>query len=273
VTKVRDVGPRTDTISRISAASSAIGTFKSGTVFNKVNYIPPGRVIVDNSTTPPSYTWTTFRLRDTYTQTTTPSINDFEAQYIIALFGVRPTLNVSNQPEILTLGNPGMTADLDANQTLTFFLTGMPIVSAAGDTAAFTGFSMNSQRPFTPRAQADETRKGPILDPGNGKYRIDSGVASLIDAYGTPLAYFAAYDGQANKYYGGCNTRAEFNGVQPYSSVTGSQRQYQNASGFQLISAGKNKTFGTSGDWNNVGQIGEDDLANFSSSQLGAGPQ
>ncbi len=47
---------------------------------------------------------------------------------------------------------------------------------------------------------------------------------------------------------------------------------FVNPSGWQIISAGKDLTFGQNGNWSSVDTHGKDDLANFSTTYLGAGP-
>jgi prepilin-type N-terminal cleavage/methylation domain-containing protein len=219
VQKARGVGPRAQTTSEIAAINNAINTLKSNQSFGQVKYIPPGRW------DPINRVWREFRLRNTYPQVQagdnldSPNVNCFEAQYIVQVFGVRPTPNKqTGQPEILDLGNASLVGDLDANQTLTFFLTGVPVVGGnSGTDAVFTGFSANSQLPFTPRLQPDETRRanGPVLDLGGSprKYKLGSNnFARIIDGWGTPFAYFAARDGRPSAYALGDGTLRDTNG-------------------------------------------------------------
>jgi len=199
----------------------------------------------------------------------------FEAQYITAVFG---TVNLSNLGNSAWPGNDNSAPILlDANQTLTFFLTGVPVVTGADVT--FTGFS-NGQQPFAPRATASDDRKGPVLDLGGGgdgrKYELGSNnFPRMIDAFGTPFAYYCAYNGQANKYFGynaDPNNAAQAGypaTLKPYAR----NGQYENDSGYQIISAGKDKKFGLSGNWDAVDADGRDDQANFSPRLLGGGRQ
>jgi prepilin-type N-terminal cleavage/methylation domain-containing protein len=292
VNKTREAGKRAITTSQIQAIGNAVGTYKASSAFGNPKYIPPG-ALQPATTTFPKGTWGPFRLRDTYQPVGTagtgayplePDINSFEAQYIIQIFGVRPTSPTAAGPQIVTLGIPGLKANLDANQTLTFFLGGMPVPDGAGN-VTFTGFSTNSQLPFTPRATPDETRRTVNnFDLGGNPRRYvvgANGFSRLADGWGNPFAYFAAYNGQTNAYYGnggfngdgsGSTTSPEaifFAGVQPY--VT--NLQYEGAGGYQLISAGPDGKFGISGNWLNVDPNGQDDRANFSTYNLGAGPK
>ncbi len=50
-----------------------------------------------------------------------------------------------------------------------------------------------------------------------------------------------------------------------------SNNQFENADGYQMISSGRDKRFGLTGNLASVDKDGEDDLSNFSTSQLGAG--
>jgi prepilin-type N-terminal cleavage/methylation domain-containing protein len=268
VMKALGVGPKAETTARISAINNAIGTFKSNQSFGQVSYIPPGALYVTTGT------WGPFRLRNSYSPPggPQPDQNSFEAQYLQQVFGGGRPLNWGD----LGMGSANWGADLDANQTLTFFLTGLPAQDNQGNTI-FTGFSTNQMKPFTPRASPTETRRGPVLQLSGRQFIVDgSGFARVIDAHaytvpgqtipGTPFVYFAAYNGQANKLYGGYNPLAP--GVVPYNRGG----QFENASGFQIISAGKNRQFGTSGTLGNVGEAGSDDQANFSSNVLGSTP-
>lgn len=274
VGKVTGIGPKAETTARITIISSAIGTFKANQSFGQVSYIPAGRL--ENGQ------WLPFRLRNQYAtpaSATEPGPNSFEYMYLQQVFGGGRGLNFSD------LGYPGLSADLDANQTLTFFLTGIPEIN--GTDVMFTGFSSNPQRPFTRANMSNQTekRRGPVLDlSGSRKYVLaptpPSGLpfARVIDGYGNPFAYFTSYNGQANKFYGGYGNSLLVNtkfAPQTLGNVLPYQRngQFENASGFQIISAGKDGFFGASGDWNNVKGYGEDDQANFAPGLLGAGPK
>jgi prepilin-type N-terminal cleavage/methylation domain-containing protein len=277
--KAIGVGPKADTGARISVIGNAIGTFKGNQSFGQVNYIPAGRM--ENGQ------WLPFRLRNQYanpTSATDPGPNSFEAQYLQQVFGGGRGLNLND----LGHSNKSLSADLDANQTLTFFLGGIPEIS--GQVVLFTGFSSNPQAPFTQSGvNPGEIRRGPLLDLGGTKpkYLVDptNGFPRMIDGYGNPFAYFTSYDGKpprAGFPYGGwgngnfTSTKpgGPMGNVIPYSRTVGTVTQFENPSGFQLISAGKDGVFGTTGDWTSVtGTPGEDDQANFTDRLLGAGPR
>jgi prepilin-type N-terminal cleavage/methylation domain-containing protein len=284
VMRARGMGPRTETRARLDAVAKAIETFKSHDSFGHVNYIPPGRYepVARPNDGVPAPGWYPFRLRNTYPRVGTaqpgePDEYSFEAQYLQKVFGGGHQLNFADLGYRDNSGQPILRANLDGPQTLVFFLGGLP--EAAGTEAIFTGFSKHPQQPFIRRNpnRTDENRRGPVLDlGGTRKYELDgAGFARLIDGYGNPFAYFAAYEGSANKLYGGhgndqlVNTKGQPMGpVQPYAR----NGQYENSKGFQIISAGKNEIFGITGNWNQVGPEGEDDQASFAPALLGSGP-
>jgi prepilin-type N-terminal cleavage/methylation domain-containing protein len=284
VMQVLGTGPKADTIARLTNTGSAIGTFKAE---RQAKYIPAGSVDINptlsSGAANPTYGQVVgkFRLRNSYTATTTPDLNSFEAQYIASVFGSR--VNLANLGNTNTFGG-----DLDANQTLLFFLNGIQTPDGQGNTA-FTGFSSNSQQPFiTASVGAGESRKGPYLELNRKRYEVDTtnNFARLLDAYGSPFAYFVAYNGKPGVYdqnAAGLIANTYANGTAlPYKNGG----RYVNESGWQLISAGKDKTFKDPTlvtpptfflDWSNLDQnkVGDsrDNLANFSTTFLSAGPK
>ena len=292
------VRQRAETTARITAINNGITTLKANPNQYSAKHIPPGRWDTVNGVTG----WYPFRLQNRYAASA-PGVtvdtsgyatgNSFEAQYLIAMFNLRPLQDSNGNPELLDLGwgiIPGQTRanlpngkiPLDANQTLTFFLTGipspLPTNPPSSSAYVFTGFSTDPTRPFLPPATASEPRLGPVLDLGGGgsnsKFAVDptTGFARLIDAYGNPFAYFAPLNGVRNQNYGGCNTFILTGNPIPVAySQNGLGQVFENADGFQLISAGKDGLFGSTGNWANVGPHGQDDQANFSPNTLGAG--
>jgi len=170
--------------------------------------------------------------------------------------------------------------DFDPNQTLATFLTG----------SVFTenqGFSNNKQQPFTPAAGAGETRVGPFLEtkkedfdaPPTSPIQLTLGTR-LIDKWGTPFAYFSAFSLATGRFDYGNGTLTQTYGtagtVSAYSPP-GTPRKFMNPKSTQIISAGRDKTFGPGGLWvpgqgsyvQNVVQGGYDDFSNFQRSRLG----
>jgi prepilin-type N-terminal cleavage/methylation domain-containing protein len=330
VQKVRDAGDRADNRSRMLGISMAVGKIKGQKEFGGVEYIPAGRPVFNPITgaqlVPQGQP---FRLRNSYpappaagatSATPEPDVNSPEAQYLIKMFGVIPDpvqgitdLGFRNPynvtpPAAADGGIKTLNADLDANQTLMFFLGGIPEPDAntPPNGANFTGFSTNSQKPFTRinPTNPSEPRRKTGLDIGNGgnkpKYNLalppagplgPTGVNTvyfgrLLDAYGTPFAYFTAYNALANKYYGynGATDMAKYmpnasskppytgtvTAVQPYRTGSATNAPFESEAGFQLISAGKNALFGLSGNTQAIDTWGEDDLSTVFEKQLGA---
>lgn len=291
VMKVREAGDRAENRARLLAINTALNNLKGNAAFGRPSYIPAGRPIFTNGAITGSGA---FRLRDSYPASSTdpinvPDVNSFEAKYLIAMFNI--PLDSSGGISNLSGGTlTGLSADLDANMTLTFFLGGIPETS--GTAANFPGFSTNPATPFKKRQSADEPRKTSGIDLGGGSnkpkyglvaapgpdanHKISSGVAfaRLLDPYGIPYAYFCAYNGQANKYFGD-NTATDMvslvGAVQAYRTGPNAGDPFENPSGYQLISAGKNKLFGASGNSKAIDANGQDDMTNISEKQLGAG--
>jgi prepilin-type N-terminal cleavage/methylation domain-containing protein len=153
---------------------------------------------------------------------------------------------------------------MEGQQCLVFFLRG----------PGGQGWSTNPRDPCA----AGGERIGPFFD--FKPDRIQNG--AYLDRFrGQPIAYFCAtqWNGQVwlpNQYNSGdCASL----GVQPYADGAGS---WMNLDSYQLICAGRNKKFGTSGgQWNPanamqiypVGSDGWDDITNFSNTLLGGRKQ
>ena len=161
----------------------------------------------------------------------------------------------------------------------------------------FSGFPGYAREPTKTLSAIDATKPIlPFLDFDAARMKIGSnGFATYCDPYNTPYAYFSSkYNfcdysnnitgfgtGYLGKFvYEGQIVRPFFNtytgGNNPPSNWT--QFKFLNPRSFQIISAGPDKVFGTndtglpyapnSGNYI-IGAVGYDDLANFSSTQLG----
>jgi prepilin-type N-terminal cleavage/methylation domain-containing protein len=155
---------------------------------------------------------------------------------------------------------------MEGQQCLVFFLRG----------PNGQGWSTNPRDPCA----AGGERIGPYFD--FKPDRLTGSPPAYLDRFrGQPIAYFCAtqWNGQVwlpNQYQAGdCASL----GVQPYSDGAGG---WMNLDSFQLICAGRNKKFGTSGgQWNPanamqiypVGSDGWDDITNFSTTLLGGRKQ
>jgi len=236
VSKVRERAKQTTAGPDLTVISTGVTAFK--TKFN-VDYIPASFVLEGNYTDAGS--------------------DANSANYLKQLF---PQLNLAST------GLPDQT--LDANQSLTFFLTG-------GTVTNFQGFSNNKSAPFS-AATTGEQRTGPFIEIRPKKVDLANG--RLIDGWGTPYAYFTHIPSQGVGTYSGTFT---WNGttVNPYHTG-GTPTKYLNAKAFQIISAGPNgsqptvpRGFGQGGNWTpGVGDWitgasnGGDDLSNFNAGPL-----
>jgi prepilin-type N-terminal cleavage/methylation domain-containing protein len=284
---VRTKAREADNSAYLRAIEQGVNNF---TTKMKVDYIPShgGGVATATSSN-------TFRFRAQYPASGTvtqdnPDQSSFEAVYLKQVF---PQLNL--QATGLAYANA------DPNQTLTFFLTGV----------GNQGFSNNKQQPFGPAAAGD-TRIGPFVELKTENFAADaSGYPRMIDKWGVPFAYFSAYSPTGRFDYGwqynATNTTGVLNlsqnpnggavTVYPYFTGTGASVKFMNPKTFQIISAGRDKTFGPSGfmpsagspsvgnyaanyinAWTpgqgssyvqNVAQGGYDDFSNFQRSRLG----
>lgn len=244
VQSVRNAAARAETLDRIAQIQAAISLAKNN---GGMEYVWPGD---------------TFRLKKAY------SSADPELDLLKRMF---PQMSLSDNG--LPSAYDGTM--LDRNQTLLFLLTG-------GAPLNFAGFSNNPSQPFSPPTVPGERRKGPWL-----QVRPDMIWASsasphpyLVDAYrlpttgaGIPFIVFAEH--KTVRYSSQSVSPASFpvpgvvvNPVIPYQTAG----KYINENGVQIISAGKDRRFGSSGQLPlPAGDgFGADDLANFSSGPLGA---
>jgi len=178
---------------------------------------------------------------------------------------------------------------LTGDQCLVFFLGGITL----GSPPDCQGFSTNSRDP----TRLDTDRIGPF-------YKFESkrlvqgtnGFYSYKDPYGTPYAYFSSYKtpNGYNRYYNPQNSNYQVSDcgnlygqfpssgslVWPYYSTGGTGTNppgtYHNPKSFQIISAGKDGTFGcgtvNGSPWSpgNASGAVEDDMSNFYDSVLGS---
>jgi len=176
-----------------------------------------------------------------------------------------------NGDGVISTGAAG-TFILEGDQCLVFFLGG-DLSGGQPD-----GFSTNPRNPM----QKGGKRVGPFAQfqvPRLNQSIHGNVFACYIDPWKkAPYAYLASYGKQRgfNPYVAlGGNPDCLTLGVSPYSDPN-SGKPVNNADGFgfQIISAGKDATFGPGG----LGALpatgaGEDDIANFSRAELGSGIQ
>jgi hypothetical protein len=181
-------------------------------------------------------------------------------------------------PNMNTIANPGPGNDtsngytgpdlvLNSNQTLVLFLMG-------GAATGNTGFNTNPRKPFLP---GGASRKGPYLE-HNAAYIVDTPTLNgrlaptIIDPFETPYAYFCDRDlsGRTGAYP---NVSFAVGSQTTYPVLRAGK--YVKEGSFQIISAGRDKEFGSKtlpGTRNLplTDPAGADDQAPFQDTHLGA---
>jgi hypothetical protein len=101
-----------------------------------------------------------------------------------------------------------------------------------------------------------------------------------LDIYGTPYAYFLARHGNQNNYFKDCPAlcgQTFLPYIQSQKTTPALAVSYYRPNSFQIISAGRDRTFGTGGLYvqgtgaTGVGVNDRDNLTNFAQSTLGTG--
>jgi hypothetical protein len=167
-----------------------------------------------------------------------------------------------------------------------FFLGGIP-----NPTGGCDGFSTDASNPTKPgggRTRFFEFKPHQLYQRGGSPF------FSCADGYSVgnrkqPYAYFSSY-GRDNGYttmgalFKGTPSDCASLGVSPYiQTVTTDAKgniiavSYYNPRTFQILSAGKNQTFGGGGLWTpatagSIGAAGFDDFSNFYDARLGVAP-
>jgi len=224
-----------------------------------------------------------------------PDPNDDQAtQKLVAdtrvfLTSVWPRLNQANmvKGQYWLAGKTGRQV-LHGDQVLVWALGGL------WDGQNCFGFSTDPTDPMKQPYVPGQQRHGPFFDFNAERLRVLAGTSttpevkglpkrssmypSYIDNYGkTPYLYFSS--AKAGNDYSNATAAYQDDPNNPWVGVAPYQigsNKFANASGFQIISAGKDGLFGTGGQaWsggNGNGQIvlgGKDDIANFSATKLG----
>ena len=176
-------------------------------------------------------------------------------------------------------GTDGTT--LTGEQCLVFYLGGI------NNGQGLSGFSYNTMNPYPVPGSGQRTHGPYFTFKTNRLVPGPNGFLVYIDAWqsktsptaalgGSPYTYFSSQGITNNPLYGlnpYTNTTSSGYGAVPYVNTVNSQ--FTNPNTFQIISAGRNGMFGTSG-WNPANGAtgaGADDQANFSAKVLGAGQQ
>jgi len=215
----------------------------------------PGKLVLSNTLS--NYT------SKPNTPNVTPQDWDYSRDALRKMFGSRlfqsgTTVNWDGS------GVAGNISVLEGQQCLVFYLGGIPTVQPNG-LIKMNGFSQN---PTDPSDLTTKERFGPYYEfPATRLIRpAGSAFPTYIDVYGSPTdpkskpyVYFGG-TGASNSYLAYTSL-----GVQPYKDGTG---KFANPSTFQIISAGRDQAFGTSGVLPPTDSVGQDDLSNFATGQL-----
>jgi prepilin-type N-terminal cleavage/methylation domain-containing protein len=281
VFKVIETMDRTRIISEVSQLSSACESFR----------LKYGRY-------PPSF----IKLSETgnYPNATNPGadggLDNYSVQYLQALFpGIDLTIGHDwngNGRVDKPNANPLVSGDLvlQGDECLVYFLGGIPQIDPATGAVAMTGFCTDATRPTLPTP--GKNRNGPFYEFKANRVRIGvpgrgNVMAVYLDHYGAPYAYFLARHGNQNNYR--CVALGPGIKNDCFSLVGDAFVPYcqsKNAAGaitfhrpdkFQIISAGKDRTFGGGGQYDpNAPTIlstafDRDNLTNFAENTLSTG--
>ena len=150
---------------------------------------------------------------------------------------------------------------LSGMEALVFWLGGIPLYDASNKCIGFQGFSATRDAPWD---ISNLKRKGPYYDFDTKRIVTDANtkIASYLNTWEGPYVYISK-----------SNYGSVIAGVSAYRKVnTTAPTSYYNANTFQIISSGLDQSFGSGGYYQPpfaIGTPGYDDLANFSSTQLG----
>ena len=199
------------------------------------------------------------------------ALANYSTEYLSSIFpGINLAGNVHDWNGNNIPGESGYVI-LEGQQCLVFFLGGMRY-----GTNTPIGFSTDKT---LPTAQTNGARLGPFYDFDTGRFTT-SVFPAYNDPYGTPYAYFAAkfqgMNNYTNRYVpnnaqligaSDCESITTtgtvyfvpyFQGTVPFSPPVGGPPNWSTATSFkfmkpdtfQIVSAGKDKQFGTGGQWN-----------------------
>jgi prepilin-type N-terminal cleavage/methylation domain-containing protein len=161
----------------------------------------------------------------------------------------------------------GRTFTLQGQEALIFWTGGIP--SAPGQPPDCLGFNMSGINPAASPVRLpyafQALRLSRTTNPNASNFCV------YADPFGTPYAYFATH---GNNYYTNDCPLLVGSSFSPYYTST-NPTQFVNPETCQIISAGRDMTFGTGGGWSTsigIGGYDADNQVNFTSgSNLGAG--
>lgn len=250
VNRVFIMQSRTETASEITKMSQSLEAAKAA--YGNAAHLP-SRLILHNDVS-------------RYSSATATALEKQSANVLRYMFGRR----------FLTHGTPtwsstGASVTLEGPEVLVFYLGGMPDA-----TGRLTGFSKDPRNPTAAAATAGEDRLGPFYQFKSTRLvRQANGYLRYLDPYGTPYVFFGAlspnnYDSTETVTV--VNTKGVQSTVSPYFEFGSSPTRWLNPDTFQIVSAGRDGLFGPGGGWDprrGTTGSGEDDLANFSQTELG----
>ena len=162
----------------------------------------------------------------------------------------------------------GQPTTLYGMEALVFLLGGYAEVPTGATSPNFRGFSSNPLNPMDVNNPKYKT-KGPFYEFKQKQIVSTANYYTMLNNSEGSYAYFSSSD------YGNVLLNPLGGLISPYHktpSGTVTASSYYNPKTFQLISSGQDKTFGPGGYYNppyTIGQAVFDDIANFSSLQLG----
>jgi len=174
-------------------------------------------------------------------------------------------------------GNIANPVTLQGMEVLVFLLGGIPAYDNAANKVTFQGFSSARLNPCEVKPNSNLKRKGPYYEFDTARIgwtklnNYSAGVYAYKNPFDGYYAYFASPD-----YKTFSTTPLVFNGISLYPFRTGTGlNPYINPKTFQIISQGKDQTFGAGGTYAAgagdyiIGGVGYDDMANFAPDILG----
>lgn len=174
-------------------------------------------------------------------------------------------------------GNISNPVTLQGMEVLVFLLGGIPSYDVSANKVTFQGFSTARLNPCEVKPNSNLKRKGPYYDFDTARIgwiklnNYNSGVYAYKNPFDGFYAYFASPD-----YKTFSNNPLVFNSktLKPFQTGTG-LNPYVNPKTFQIISQGKDQTFGAGGTYAPgvgeyiLGGVGYDDMSNFATDILG----
>jgi general secretion pathway protein G len=281
ITKIMDTGDRTKLLTEISQLAQACETFKL-----RYGRYPPSRIVlIEQPTTSANGFYHPGNLDHVYSVKYLQDI--FTGIHVAKGLPSTDYWGIWNPPHAHDWNGdgeltPGVAVALEGDQCLVYFLGGIPQVDPSTGAVGLSGFCTDKTNPTRPTP--GRTRDGPFYEFQGGRVKMlppprNNGFPVYLDRYGTPYAYFLARSGNQNNYCKDCPSLCGPTFV-PYiqSQQTAPLAvTYYRPQAFQIISAGRDRMFGTGGLYvqgagaTGVGIHDRDNMTNFGESTLGTG--